>query len=82
MSAMIEAVSYSYSFFLFSLLIERHPHGGTAVHDPPEHKHDQAIDQRSEMIPVGKESDSLGPIGELEETKRTSLPLGDLDQTL
>ena len=32
------------------------------------------------MIPVRKESDSLGRIAELEEAKRTFFPLGDLDQ--
>ena len=68
--------------FLFALLVAGYPHGGTPVHDPPDRKHHQAIVQRSEMISVRKESDSLSPIAELEEAKRTLFAPGRPGSTL
>ena len=53
--------SFSFSFLVVG------PSRRKPGYDPPQCKQHQAVDQRSEMISVRKESHSFGRIGELKE---------------
>jgi len=55
--------------------------GQNAFRHPCSGKQRQGINQRSEMVSVGEETDGFGRIGEGEETQRTGRTLSDLDQS-